>query len=876
MPKFLRFLLAGLLISGVPCCGHPGSSEDVAVIGSLGQALRRQPVLKSVEPVSCASSGGCTITLTGDNLLSDTVVRFTNAGTGATDRATVLGTPSATQLMVTVPASGALGTATFLNVTVENAPDLTATRSETFIYYEDELDLLPVDTLRAPNQPCDAVSENFDADGKRDLLVAACGFSSKKLYLYLNQAGRTFKDPVAIPLFGNPLAIATARLDANPTADLLVLTDAPGQELVIFLGDGTGRFSSVNPLTGRPNTYSLGRAGRSMSVADFNGDGRPDVAVDTGYGIITVFTGTGTGTLSKLQNLYSSSWLTLGWDRERTLIPADINDDGTVDLVSTGRTMSSGSTGGVDVYINAKSETTPSFGTGKPTASYYTGIDVAAVFAENVVGDSKPDLVIADGKNSQIYVLRNTGGAFPALPPAAIPTIGRGNILSLALIDGNGDAVPDVVASTANGLELFSANGAGFDPGTVLDLGLTAPVLRTMPIDSDLYRDLVMLTSSGPAFGSRSDLVTLVFGNRDGLLPVGRIALQNGGVGKSQVSALLTIPESTPYLFAADAGSFVDLGHSFSTVTGGLRQGLVSIALGVYPAALANLNYNGDSNIDIVSADYVSNTFTLVKGAGRGRLFTESNVALKKVTSPWVVAASDHVKDGVQSAIAIGGENGFVDLWTTDLATKALSYKRSINMSVRALAFADVYNDDGKPDLIVAKADSDEVWLLPYNDMNVFNEAMPVKLPVQGKSPMALLTQDFDGDGKADLLVVVHREPAPGNPRSVAVFVKRMGVFEYRDNLSFSSCNLPDVALFANVGGDAAPDLVLGCDGEKTLRVYYNLGRGAFGAAAQVLPRPAPGPIAALDVDGDLRKELVLGQEMAGTLTVLRNGRKLR
>src|SRR5262245_34126683 len=82
-----------------------------------------------------------------------------------------------------------------------------------------------------------------------------------------------------VPAPGSPYAtglgpngVVAADFNRDGRADLGVIGDE-SDDLIVLLGQGGGAFA---PLTGSP--FALGDGPSFAAVADFNGDGRPDLA----------------------------------------------------------------------------------------------------------------------------------------------------------------------------------------------------------------------------------------------------------------------------------------------------------------------------------------------------------------------------------------------------------------------------------------------------------------------------------------------------------------------------------------------------------------------------------------------------------------------
>ena len=108
---------------------------------------------------------------------------------------------------------------------------------------------------------------------------------------------------------------------------------APNNTITIFLGNGDGTFAVAG------SSPAIGMNPSGIAAADINGDGNADLVVSqmssSGNGEIVVFFGNGDGTFSEA----SSSPISVGSDAA-SIIPADLNGDGKIDLVLSGNGQS--------------------------------------------------------------------------------------------------------------------------------------------------------------------------------------------------------------------------------------------------------------------------------------------------------------------------------------------------------------------------------------------------------------------------------------------------------------------------------------------------------------------------------------------------------
>src|SRR5258708_26451943 len=208
---------------------------------------------------------------------------------------------------------------------------------------------------------------DFNHDGKPDVVMTVNG----GLAVALGNGDGTFQSAVFYPTqLSYFLAVADFNGDCN--LDIVTADDNLGPSTVrVYLGNGDGTFKTppVVSSTTNPNVFVV--------VGDFNGDGKPDIAViDLPY--ISVLLGNGDGTFrppSDNSSLAGTKWLAVG----------DFNNDHNLDVLATGQF---GAGHNISVLLGNGD------GTLQNSLSQSTIYVPAAVAAGDVNGDGKMDAVL--------------------------------------------------------------------------------------------------------------------------------------------------------------------------------------------------------------------------------------------------------------------------------------------------------------------------------------------------------------------------------------------------------------------------------------------------------------------------------------------------
>ncbi len=296
------------------------------------------------------------------------------------------------------------------------------------------------------------------------------------------------------------ISIASADFNSDGRADLAVANFA-SSNISILLGNGNGTFAAAV-------YYAAGSAPESITAADFNGDFIVDLAVaNNSSANFSVFLGTGTGTFGAATNFPSGSGSPV------SITHGDFNADSKLDLAIAH------SSGNVGIYLGN--------GTGgfSATTNFLAATYPVGIATADFNGDLILDLAIANQNSNNMSVLFGVGnGNFLAATNFAAGTKPRGATCADFNADGNMDVAMVNFGSRNISVFLGSVTGS-FGAATNYSTGFGPLGAISQDFNADGKMDLAVANDS-------STFVSVLLGTGTGSFsPALNFTTANGGHG---------------------------------------------------------------------------------------------------------------------------------------------------------------------------------------------------------------------------------------------------------------------------------------------------------------------------------------------------------
>ena len=457
----------------------------------------------------------------------------------------------------------------------------------------------PATTINAGAYPQSVATGDFNGDGRIDLVVA--DGSGNNVTVLLGNGDGTFMAGVQYASGAKTVSAVVADINGDKKQDLVVVNAdlLPGQ-LTILFGNGDGTFQSgLNYASTKRLTITTPRG---ITTADFNCDGKPDLAVaNGGNNSVAILFGFGDGTFRTGLSVATGH-------PPVAIVTADFNHDGHPDLAVVNSVSG-------DVTVLLANSTCSGF---KLPVNYNLGAGVNAVSltVADFNGDGFPDIAVADAGSATspggIFILLNKGdGTFAA--PISLSAGTNPDFVIAA--DFNGDHKQDLaIANQGSGnVSILLGNGDGTFTlksnncvGNTLCKGIPSSI-AVADFNGDGKLDLAVTNYDDTS-------VSVMLGNGDGTFLAPKVSTVWANPLYIVAAPLQGNSSQQDLVIANSENDTVCVLLNQLNRSGGFKGCPTrTYATGEAPAALVVADFNNDGKLDVAVANQASNNVTVMK-----------------------------------------------------------------------------------------------------------------------------------------------------------------------------------------------------------------------------------------------------------------------
>ncbi len=388
-----------------------------------------------------------------------------------------------------------------------------------------------------------------------------------------------------------PRAETASELNRNRTGSRLPVERLEGR---CYFTTGTASITFADHVD-----FAAGTSPIAMVTADFNGDGKPDLAVaDHTANAVRLYFSSGAAAFSPGPVLQLAS-------APVALLVGDFNGDKVTDVAALQASTTANSPVVVTVFL-ATGNNTFSAGISTTVTPSAPANDPVAFTAADLDGDKKLDLAVTDYDNTTVNILNGDGTGKFASP---VVYTGNSNPTSIAAGKFTGQKLPDLVITTSTAdsltairtksLSLLNNDGTG-----QFFIGQNLPLGTSDRGNAIAVADVTGAGSPDVVVGSSDSTATILLNTGGEFeisaappLPAGAAAIAVGDFNR----------DGTPDLVSANGGLSVQSSANSISIIPGTGDGNyaagTAFATGAQPSAVVVADFNGDAKPDVATAN---------------------------------------------------------------------------------------------------------------------------------------------------------------------------------------------------------------------------------------------------------------------------------
>lgn len=599
--------------------------------------------------------------------------------------------------------------------------------------------------------------------------------------------------------------------------------------------------------------YLSGMHSASITIGDFDGDNKPDLAV-ANFGVspeylstVSVLRNRGDGTFASMVEFNTGTQC-------RSLTAADFDGDGRLDLAVTSHGTAPSFVHGVRILRNVANDTFV------PWSECATGRVPTSVAAGDLDGDGRPDLVVASGSDASVWLLRNRGGGvFDVGARVQFSSF----VDSVMIADVDNDLRLDVVVAQStlgpspSTVRILTNRGRfGFNSSSDYAVGSGQHSVAACDLDNDARQEIIV---SNYASNSVSILRNLGHGQFAQAIDFA------AGESPTSVSVGNFLGDAKPDIVVSKSdANCVSILQNSSPAPGDVRlRSRTTAPTGGRPVYVAVGDVDNDGRPDLAVANSASNSISVLRSFSKGSFGSRSDYSVG--ISPQCVLLADIDGDRILDlTVASRGSNILSTLRGIGNGTFASRMDYPTGPSPSSAASGDV-DGDGRFDVVVATwgdaTRSGGVSVYRNTGSGTFDHVENYDI---GDGTNNVTLGDVDGDGRLDIVAT------SWSGKTVQV-LHNAGDGTFTSYSSTSTTWEPASVTLGDIDGDGTLDLIVANAYANSLSVFRNLGRGLFARPFVYPTGEYAGQAVVADFDGDRDNDIAVASHFSQTVSVLLN-----